>query len=73
MTDSPLAFWQQQLECWLEQHHAADDGAIVEQRVDFAVGESGQELAALVEHAGRVGHQDQFFRLQRLRQIEELL
>ena len=27
MTDSPLAFWQQQLECWLEQHHAADDGA----------------------------------------------
>ena len=27
MTDSPLAFWQQQLECWLEQHHTADDGA----------------------------------------------
>lgn len=27
MTNTQSDFWQQQLECWLEQHHAVDDGA----------------------------------------------
>src|ERR1700682_5144978 len=39
--------------------HPAVDGAIGEQRVDLGGGQSGQQLAVLVEHADGIGHQHQ--------------
>ena len=49
--------------------HAARQRAVGEQLVDLARAQVGQQLAVLVEHAGRVGQQHQLLGLQHLGQL----